>query len=400
MLARGDICCNALGMSAKSLGKETSAAPELYDEGVFEEAVVTGLDDRLVTCVVLRGIVLARNGVEDFYSNHAIHQDTNALPSTIDDCEHALDWRATKKADTGLGYHTKYVPRADLVDGLDDLVRLGSVLHLHHVMVTEIATPIYTRKFYDTIYCLKPEPITKAEVERAIEAAYFASDEALRQHVDALHNRERALLKEFKTVQRGEPFKLFEGAELKQHDRFGAYIEVPDRVLTSDNGSIQLIRVRGRPYYARKPEDAGTLFITFSEEHGGHHYAMNDVYPLEEVGEDGLPADFSISRVRLEVTLYNPVRKTSRASAEEQRLTVRVDNDALGAVLNDDRLVGNQGYGGVLFDAFRLAAETEPNYSILSPGAPRLSFIPLGNTVVLPADLELLVSLEAEFPTF
>src|SRR3989344_7717817 len=380
-----------------------------FVEARFESGVITQVDDRLVRYLALSSLTLTSGewGVRfDDWIGSSGAVDTNDLPKTVEDCQHQIKWREEHHKEGDNSYQeqiilVEQIPEADKIK-----LQPGRMVHRHdyvakkphtHPVTREIVPNETTIEFGGKDYCFGSNILSLAEIDQAVTAAHEAYMLRLKSHTEQLEEQVQSRVAQAELegglIRANEPFSLFADAEFETTEKGDVYVRVPDRVLLTDRLEPQIVRVRGMPYYATSAEDTGWPVWTGE----GNEYRLNDIFLVDELDDQGLPKDFSVPRVRVEVTIFNPAHTVTRAD-EEQRLVVNVGNDSFWGVVDVDRLVGNQGYGGVTYDGFRSTEEAKPNYRIVTPGAIGLIEIPYGNQIVVPANAILLGEIKAMFP--
>lgn len=352
----------------------------------FEVGVVVSKTIDHIDYIVLYAV--EREDPED-----AFDSDQEKMPPTVDDQQ----WRLDALEKEG-GFEDYCNDRTTFLsinknDKSFEAVAVGSVVHKHNLVVIDEELSNGWRGKHETAICVNLCCLSQDQTEDLKRLSYENRTKELREKISDLEGLEEKLPLDMQTVQMGETFRLFDNVEIKEGRHGGLYMAVPDRVLVGGRFPVQVITVRSRPFYATDASDIGLSIWTVS----GNEYLLKDIFPFDEVDDDGVPHDLTVPRMIVEVSIYNPYRKVSRAT-EEQKIQVQVGGSLFQATANPDMLVGNQGYGGVDYDGFHSTENTDPYYKIVTAGAPGLKHIPYGNRIVVPVDIALAGEIEAMFP--
>ncbi|MFO0971485.1 MAG: hypothetical protein U0520_04045 [Candidatus Saccharimonadales bacterium] len=369
-----------------------------FTEDFFEECAVVEVLGSRVVLAVLRG--------ENMSLSTQGSKAPNVLPIPDDVVECNEEILTTQTWLEDGEFPRRYVDAASFpVTSIPDLA-IGRVVHYH-----QGRSEGDMRK--TAWVCIGPDQLALDEVNAITQEQLQTREELLRRRAADLRSERYYARTRIERLDPGQPFMLFENAEIRHRESGKPFMFIPDRIFVSEKRGPQRLRV------------AATILTPDDDEYFGweRRYTSNGAELLKELHRPFGDEELGVPMIKVDVYTSSPLGGHKKAR-EEQKLELTINGERYWSAVDpeyslfadfepdhdllhmtdkgfDDYIeVERQSDGDLLYCDFQVAGRPKPNVFYRAPGSEELVRTGADSPVrvLLPLDLVVLGEIEAEFP--
>jgi hypothetical protein len=243
-------------------------------------------------------------------------------------------------------------------------------------------------------YCIDRKILTPDAADSLILDSLSKVRERTLQRRLELMEIEAERFKSMEKIEPGEPFQLFEGAEMVTDSWGISSLEIPDRLFQAGEGRTPVIvRVRAEAFSGGKD----WFFVSSDDKSRGFDgYYVRELYPLSDNAQ---PEPATEQLVCLEISVGND--NFFAHDLTEQKIILRIDGRQFTGEPDEEDQILTQGADGTWPNSYRRFYPEDqqgPFHYPQEPGGPARPNIRTGARIILPLDISTLSDIEAYFP--